>query len=130
MDAFNAVVDMFTLDTNVIIYFAAGDPEISNFLAEHRSQVFYVPSIVVAEFLSYPLMTSAAAERLHDFIRQTILINLDYTVAVAAAKIRRTHRLPLADAVIAASAITTNSSLVTRNVHDFQKVKGLTIVSP
>lgn len=121
---------MFTLDTNVLIYFAAGDIEISNFLAEHRSQIFYIPSIVVAEFLSYPLMTTDAAGRFQNFIHQTILINLDYTIAAAAAGIRRTHRLALADAVIAASTLSTNSSLVTRNVHDFRKIKGLTIISP
>lgn len=121
---------MFTLDTNVLIYFAAGDVGISDFLAEHRSQIFYVPSIVVAEFLSYPLMTPDAAGRFQDFIRQTILINLDYAIAAAAAGIRRTHRLALADAVIAASALTTKSSLITRNVRDFRKIKGLTIISP
>ena len=121
---------MFTLDTNILIYYAAGDHEIVNFLNQHRYEIFYIPSIVVAEFLSYPLITPEVITRFRDFTRQTIIVNLDYTIAERAAEIRRMGKLTLADAVIAASALVTNSSLITRNIRDFQKVKNLTIISP
>lgn len=120
---------MYTLDTNILIYQAAGDPLVAEFLDQHRYEIFYVPSIVVTEFLSYPLMTSDAVARFQDFIRQTILINLDYAVAERAAAIRRTHKLALADAVIAASAFLTSSVLVTRNERDFRKISGLNLAT-
>lgn len=120
---------MFTIDTNILIYYAAGDPDILAFFRTNQNAVFYLPSIAVAEFLSYPLMTPDVAERFRDFSRQTILVNLDYTIAEHAATIRRDVKIPLADAVIAASSMITQSSLLTRNVRDFRKVKGLTVVS-
>ena len=121
---------MFTLDTNILIYHAAGDRKIADFLNKHRYEIFYVPSIVVAEFLSYPLITPEVITRFQDFIRQTIVVNLDYMIAEHAAEIRRANKLALADSVIAASALTTNSSLVTRNVRDFKKVKNLKVIFP
>ncbi|MEK7099402.1 MAG: type II toxin-antitoxin system VapC family toxin [Patescibacteria group bacterium] len=119
---------MFTFDTNILIYLAAGDPKVLNFWTEHRSEIFYVPSIVIAEFLSYPLITSAAAEKFHDFIRQTIIVNLDYPIAAQAALIRRETKLSLADAAVAASSMMTHSSLLTRNIRDFKKVPYLDII--
>ena len=120
---------MYALDTNILIYYAAGDPDILAFLRANENAVFYLPSIVIAEFLSYPLMTPAAAEKFHDFVRQTIVINLDYSIAVRAAAIRREVKLPLADALIAASSIAAHASLITRNVRDFKKVNGLNVLS-
>ena len=130
MAASTTIDFMFTIDTNVLIYYAAGDADTVEFFRDNQNAVFYLPSIVVAEFLSYPLMTFGVAERFRDFSRQTILVNLDYAIAERAAIIRRETKLPLADAVIASSSIITQSSLLTRNIRDFRKVKGLTIVSP
>jgi len=47
---------MFTFDTNILIYYADGDEKISAFLEKHENEIFYLPTIVVAEFLSYPLL--------------------------------------------------------------------------
>ncbi|MEK7541585.1 MAG: PIN domain-containing protein [Patescibacteria group bacterium] len=121
---------MFTIDTNILIYYAAGDADILDFFRNNQKAVFYLPSIVVAEFLSYPLMTPDVAEKFRDFSRSVILVNLDYAIAKAAAAVRREIKIPLADAVIAASSIITQSSLLTRNIRDFRKIKGIAIVSP
>ena len=121
---------MYALDTNILIYHAAGDQKVADFFSQHRYEIFYVPSIVVVEFLSYPLITPDTAARFQNFIQQTILINLDYAIAERAAQMRRDSKIPLADAIVAASTLMTNSALVTRNIHDFKKVKGLAIVSP
>lgn len=118
---------MFTIDTNILIYYAAGDADILSFFRANQNAVFYLPSIVTAEFLSYPLMTPAVAEKFHNFARQTIIVNLDYPIAAHAATIRRETKLPIADAVIAASSIATNTSLLTRNIRDFKKVNDLNI---
>ncbi|MFY9462650.1 MAG: PIN domain-containing protein [Candidatus Sungiibacteriota bacterium] len=118
---------MFTIDTNILIYYAAGDIDILTFFRANQHAVFYLPSIVIAEFLAYPLMTPAVAEKFHNFTRQIIIVNLDYPIARYTAIIRREAKLPLADAAIAASSIITHSTLLTRNIRDFKKVSGLTI---
>jgi predicted nucleic acid-binding protein len=47
-----------------------------------------------------------------------------------AIEIRRSVRIKTPDAIIAATALIYRASLVTRNVHDFSVVAGLTVVDP
>lgn len=115
---------MYTLDTNILVYRAASEPFAKSFFEEHRSDVFYVPSIAIAEFLSYPLINEIAVSAFRSFISQTIIVNLDFRIAKLAAEIRRTYRVKLLDAVVAATAFSTNSVLVTKDAH-FKKIKGL-----
>jgi predicted nucleic acid-binding protein len=118
---------MFTLDTNVLIYYAAGKKEVIDFMEKNKNAIFYLPSIVIAEFLSYPLIDEESLVKFRAFVYQTTVINLDIRIAELAAGLRRKYNLKLADAVIAATAILTNSKLVTRNIRDFKKVKELEI---
>ena len=115
---------MYTLDTNILVYRAASEPFAKSFFEEHHSDVFYVPSIAIAEFLSYPLINEIAVSAFHSFISQTIIVNLDVRVAELAAEVRKKCHVKLLDAVVAATAFSTNSVLVTKDAH-FKKIKGL-----
>lgn len=119
---------MFTLDTNIVIYYAAGDTKVVSFMEENRNEIFYLPSIVIVEFLSHPLIDGETINKFRLFVYQTNVINLDIRIAELSAELRRWYKLKLADAVVAATAIITNSSLVTRNVYDFRKVKELKLL--
>ncbi len=122
------IIPMFTLDTNAVIYYAAGDKNISALLLKHKEAIFYLPSIVVAEFLSYPLIDEHSATLFRLFTQQTIVVNLDLQISELAAELRRAYNLKLADAIIAATAVSTNSTLLTRNIRDFKKVPRLTFL--
>lgn len=54
-----------------------------------------------------------------------IIVNLDFWIAELAAEVRRKHKVKLIDAIIAATALSTNSMLVTKNTRDFQKITEL-----
>lgn len=112
-----------------MIYYAAGDPVVNDFLDSHRYEIFYLPSIVVIEFLSFPSITDDVEDKFKNFAGQTILLNLDYLIAERAAEIRKKYRIGLADAVVAASALITDSTLITRNMKDFKKIPNLRIIS-
>lgn len=118
---------MFTLDTNAVIYYAAGDKNAVSFLSEHKHEIFYLPSIVVLEFLAYPLIDSHAAALFRSFSQQTTIVNLDFYIAELSAEIRRAYRVKLADAVVAATALSTSSALVTRNISDFKKIPDISL---
>lgn len=118
---------MFTLDTNAVIYYAAGDKNAVSFLSEYKHEIFYLPSIAVAEFLSYPLIDSHTIALFRLFSQQTTIVNLDFYIAELSAEIRRTYGLKLADAIVAATAISTASILVTRNISDFKKIPDLSL---
>ncbi|MDQ2952809.1 MAG: type II toxin-antitoxin system VapC family toxin [Chloroflexota bacterium] len=57
-------------------------------------------------------------------------IPVDRSIAQRAGRIRRVTRLPIPDAVIAATALERGLDLVTRNARDFMKVSGLTVRDP
>jgi len=120
---------MFTLDTNILIYYSKGDESVAVFMDQNRDQIFYLPTIAAVEFLSHPAIDHKTVKLFKFFTTQTIPISLDLTMAERAADIRRTYGLKLADAVIAATTVFTGSILVTRNERDFRKVAGLQIVS-
>jgi len=119
---------VFTLDTNILIYNAANDKAVISFFEDNSRAVFYVPSVVVTEFLSFKLIRPDDVRTFEKFVASTVLINLDFLIAELAAKIKRDHGLKLGDSIIAASSLFTGSTLVTRNVSDFKKVKNLQLL--
>ena len=57
-------------------------------------------------------------------------IEVDSVIAKKAGELRRIYRIPLIDALIAASAMISESILYSRNVKHFKKVKGLKLKVP
>lgn len=115
---------VFTLDTNVLIYYAAGDTAAVNFLLgnlEQRSTLF-LSTIAVVELFSYPAITDKERYVFERLLPQLSIIPPDFTIALRAAELRKQYRLKLGDSVIAATALITRSSLVTRNVRDFRNI--------
>ncbi len=121
---------MFTLDTNALIYYLAGRTSLIAFIAERREALFFVPTVVVAEFLSYPALDRTTERLFEQFLNDVVIVNLDLTIAKRASSLRRTYRLKTIDAIVAASALETSTALVTYNAHDFKKIRELNIIAP
>ncbi len=58
------------------------------------------------------------------------IINLDDTIVNQTIILRKQHRIKLPDAIIAATAIVYNLTLVTHNSSDFGKILNLKIIDP
>lgn len=82
-------------------------------------------SISRAELFSWAAVDEA---RIVTFLDPFEEIMVDREIAEEAGRIRRSTRIRLPDALIAASALVTRRHLVTRNVRDLRKVKGLRLV--
>lgn len=64
------------------------------------------------------------------FTENAFIIALDDNIATETINLRKKYKIKLPDAVIAATAIVSNLTLVTSNVGDFKNIHGLAILNP
>ena len=119
------------LDTNVWIDAMANEPMASSALMVAALDEWCGHSAMTRlELLSHP---SLSAQDLADWrllLAQSEEVTIGDTVIEEAARLRRTVRLKAPDAIIAATALLQNATLVTRNIADFRRVPGLMVMSP
>jgi len=120
-----------TIDTNIIIAYLAGDPEVKENLSNWRLRglPLLLSTVVETEVLSFPKFSPEELQSTLKFLEENFLsIPLSREIARIAAELRRNYRLKFPDAAIAATAIYTNTPLVTRNLRDFKKVPDLKLL--
>lgn len=118
------------LDTDVIIDFTRGASNLidslSNQVNEHKLKLF-VPSSVVSELIAgQETKGDKELERLEKLISRFEFVLSDYQIAKSTGILLRDYKhLKLGDAIVAATALTLNAKLATRNKKDFEDIKGL-----
>lgn len=115
---------MYTLDTNVIIYQLKGDPEaiplLRNVLAADAP--LYISAITETELFRFSRLDADEEERIEELLETVISVPIDSRLARIAGALGRDHGLKVADSAIAATALITGTTLVTRNVNDFKRI--------
>jgi predicted nucleic acid-binding protein len=120
------------IDTNILIYYFNGELAVRSLIDEIRrgdSAGFYCP-ITWVELLCYPGLSEIEANQMRQLFRELTCVTLTEIVLDCAAQIRRDYRLMLADALIGACALIEECTLVTRNINDFRRIDGLTLLNP
>jgi predicted nucleic acid-binding protein len=67
---------------------------------------------------------------LHSFIADALVFELGKDIKLKTAEIRKACKIKLPDAIIAATALVYNLTLLSRNVGDFKQVDGLALINP
>lgn len=117
----------YLIDTNILIDHLRGDPLANQFLRNIETGRLRATVSVITEC---ELLASAGLT-LQDERRILTLLTLLPRVAVTshiarrAAQLRRRYRITIADALIAATALQSHATLVTRNLKDFRLVREL-----
>ena len=121
----------YLLDTNVIIGFLAGAEWAVGFVnrAIDDKSVFCASSITRMELLGFPGITSDEENRITSLLDKVSIVSISREIEDEAITIRRSARLKLPDAIIAATAMTTDATLVTAD-DDFKKVSALMLLNP
>jgi predicted nucleic acid-binding protein len=122
----------YLIDTNVISHlFADRLPERGKeFVATIINTDFIISVVVEIEALTYHDIPDKMP-LIEEFINLATILQLDRPVIKKTIEIRRKHKkLKLGDAIIAATAITHNLTLVTNNIKDFANIKDLKIIDP
>ncbi len=120
-------------DTNIVIYYLQqqfpppAEKLIDKMIAEARPVLSVITEI---ELLCWKSATEKDLKILHDFIGDALLVELEQPIKYKTADIRRKHPIKLPDAIIAATAMVYELTLVSRNVSDFKNIEGLKIINP
>ncbi|KKU81223.1 MAG: hypothetical protein UY07_C0023G0007 [Parcubacteria group bacterium GW2011_GWA1_47_8] len=120
-----------TIDANIIIAYLVGEQEVIETLSQFRRErkILLLPTVVEAEVLSFSLWTKEERLATEFFLEENFTsISFDRSIAKIAAKIRRETKLKFPDAAIAATALFTDTPLITHNLRDFKKVHGLSLL--
>jgi hypothetical protein len=128
----NGTNNRYLLDTNIFIYYFNGETLLESLfdaIFAGNATSFYCP-ISWIELLCYPALTEDEANQIRLFLKNLTCVELTETILDTSAQIRRDYRLALPDAVIAACALETTSTLVTRNITDFTRIDGLIVFNP
>ena len=67
---------------------------------------------------------------LSDFMNDAVIFDLSEEVVNHSISLRKRYKIKLPDVIIAATAISFNLVLITRNIKDFNGIKGLKTVNP
>lgn len=122
---------MYTLDTNAILYYLKDDADAVASLRNIFSQnvPLYVSAITELELFAFSNLSAVEEGLIEELITTVAVISVDSHIARLAAFIRRQYRLKVPDSAIAATAMFTGSTLVTRNTRDFKRVSNLSLLN-
>ncbi len=121
------------IDTDILVDYLRGRKEAKDFvmkLLESEEEIL-LSEVSEIELLSHRRCENPTErkkiEMLFEIFRK---IEVNNEIGKLAGEIRRKFGLSFPDSIIAASCVLFNAKLVTRNVRDFKRVKGLEIVVP
>ena len=112
---------MYLIDTNILIYYfddsipAASKAKLNLIFREH----FNISVITRMEFLGFRGHTKESFEKAERFLSYATVISLEESIVSKVIELRRSSAIKLPDAIIAATALLYNLTLVTRNTDDF-----------
>jgi predicted nucleic acid-binding protein len=116
------------LDSNIIIY--AAKPEhgaLRRLIAEHAPAV---SAVSLVEVLGYHRLSEDERRHFETFFAAVTVLPITNGVLTQAVKLRQTRKMTLGDALVGATALVHNRTLVTRNTKDFEWVAGLRLLNP
>ena len=118
----------YLIDTNIIIDFSENRLPLNAklFVAEVIDNESNISIINKIELLGFSMVTPEIIE----FTDSTNVINLTEDVANQTISLRKKRKIKLPDAIIAATALVYNLTLISRNSKDFDGIDGLDFINP
>lgn len=121
----------YLIDSNIIIGYLdnklpSSGMVIMNNIIDDTPKISIINKIEVLRFNTH----ADIYKIFEDFINESIVFDLNDSVVDQTIKICKSHRIKLPDAIIAATALVYNLTLITRNVADFKNIEGLELLNP
>jgi len=125
-------VTLYLFDTNILIYYFADTipiPQVKK-VEQLLKSSFNISIIAKIEFSGFEKFLQDGFSEELEFLGHATVIPLTDEIADIAIDLRRKNRIQLPDAVIAATCLHSDLTLITRNEKDFSSVHELTIYNP
>lgn len=122
----------FLLDSNTVIYLCNGGmPEKAiDFLRIEVGKGIYLSVISEIKLLGFNSPTEREALIVESFVVGSSVIPLIRPIILKTIDIRKAYKIKLPDAIIAATALVYDFTLISRNDEDFRKITGLKYINP
>ncbi len=121
----------YLIDTNAIIdYLGNALPTAGKALIQEVLDTKPCISIITKiEVLGYQ-KHAEHYQLLENFVNDVEVIELTSVIADRTISIRKTNKIKLPDAIIAATALTFGLTIITRNIFDFKSINGIKAINP
>lgn len=121
---------MILLDTNAAIYYLQGDQDAIAVIERYRKsgQQYIISTITEVEIFSFPKLSPLQMIEIHRWLEELIIVSVDSIIAREAARIRRLYRIRTPDAIIVATALHYQASVVSRD-KGMAKIKEIDVIS-
>ena len=114
----------YLIDTNILIYIIKGNPIVEYFA---KSEILAISYISEMEVLGKYQISEAEKHTIGEVLESCCIFEMDAQIKQYAINIKQQIKMKLPDAIVAATAIKNNLSLVTAD-KDFRKVPNLDLV--
>ena len=117
----------YLIDSNVAIYYfgMALSKDSDKFIDQILNERYSISVINRIELLGFKGLSANESEALNSFISNSNIFDLDEDIILETIKIRKMNYIKLPDAIIAATCLINNCSLITNNIKDFDKITRL-----
>lgn len=104
------IVVHFVLDTNIILYFLGG--RLAEPLSPGPSTISVISEL---ELLAYPGLVPSEEQRVRTFLAEIVVTELSQAIKGHAVDLRKRYALKLPDAIVAATALALDATLLTND---------------
>ena len=124
-------MEQYLIDTNVICDYFSNSLSTSaiGFLDNVIDSIPNISIITQIELLCWKIDDSVVT-KIENFIRDSSVHNINADVVSFCVKLRRNKKVKTPDAIIAATALAKNYTIITSNEKDFANIEGLKILNP
>jgi predicted nucleic acid-binding protein len=119
----------YLIDTNVII------DNFGNKLSEKAKTFLFDVELTISvitriEVLGWLNASKELLKPIYEFMEIVNIMPMDEIVILKTIEIRQNKKIALGDAIIAATALVNDLSLITRNISDFKNIDRLKVIDP
>jgi predicted nucleic acid-binding protein len=121
----------YLIDTNVAIYYfgLTLSKKSEKFIDQILTDKYCISVINRIELLGFKKINLNESNALSSFITNSNIFDLEEDIILETIHIRKLYNIKLPDAIIAATCMVNNCSLITNNIKDFDKIKGLHLIN-